>query len=380
VQEYSRVNGTTAVGERFQGAYGARSEKLPQHVDEVTQSWLTRTLRLRYPGIVVEHFKIGQVISGHTTKVRAAIELNEAGRLAGIPKHVCLKANWSGDPLSTQACVLEARFYRYIRDELNVPAPICYYADWDEGEQPQGLVIMEDLAGQGGHFGHSTQPITIDQARSALDGFAALHAGLWGSPLLESYRWLETAMAPGASDANLFRTLSKYMYMNLERDAIRAVLPQWLLQDPEHLGRAFERLVEHAQRETLPRCLIHGDAHLGNSFFRQDGSRIFLDFQLVTKGHPWRDITYFLVGSLRIEDRRRAERELLEHYLARLEAHGAGGQLSFDKLWSEYRRWPMWGMVAWVTNLDHWGQATLPSVERFYTAAADHDTLGLLEG
>ncbi|MFA5496320.1 MAG: phosphotransferase [Porticoccaceae bacterium] len=360
-------------------AYRARTERLPQRVDQVTRDWLTRTLQLRYAGLVVEEMEILEVISGHTTKVRVALELNEAGRAAGIPRQVCLKANWSGDPLSTQACVLEARFYHYFRDQLNVPAPVCYFADWDDGAQPQGLVIMEDLAGQGGHFGHSTRPISIEEARRALDGFAGLHAGLWGSPTLDQNQWLEMSMAPGTSDAALYQTLSKYMYINLENPQLRAVLPQWLLDDPERLGRGFERLVAHQRRETMPRCLIHGDAHLGNSFFRRDGSRIFMDFQLVTRAHPWRDLTYFLVGSLSIEDRRRAERELLQHYLERLDAHGAGGRLGFDKLWSEFQRWPMWGMVAWITNLDQWGQATLPSVERFYAAAADHDTLKLLE-
>ena len=186
-------------------------------------------------------------------------------------------------------------------------------------------------------------------------------------------------MSPGASDADLFRVLSQYMYANLEDPAIRAVLPQWLLQDPLRLGRAFELLVARERRESMPRCLLHGDAHLGNSYFRADGSRIFIDFQLVTAGHAWRDLTYFLVGSLSIEDRRSAERELIEHYLERLAAHGAGGRLSFEKLWDEYRTWPVWGMVAWIGNLDKWGQATLPALERFYTAAADHETLKRLQ-
>jgi hypothetical protein len=357
----------------------ARAEPLPQRVEQVTRDWLTRTLQLRYPGVVVNRMDTVQVISGHTTKVRVEVELNEAGRAAGIPSRLCLKANWSGDPLSTQACMLESRFYRFVRDALNVPAPVCYFADWDEGDAPQGLVLMEDLAFAGGHFGHSTRPLSIEQARNALDGFAALHAGLWAHPQLDRYDWLETSMAEGTSDAALFQHLSKYMYVNLKSPAMRAVLPQWLLDDPERLGREFDLLVRHTRRETLPRCLIHGDAHLGNGYFRPDGTRLFLDFQLVTKGYPWRDLTYFIVGSLTIEDRRRAEQQLLHHYLECLQARNGAARLSFDKLWDEYRRWPMWGMVAWITNLDQWGQTTLPSVERFYTAAADHDTVTLLE-
>ncbi|MDB6060577.1 MAG: hypothetical protein JWM78_680 [Verrucomicrobiaceae bacterium] len=372
---------TSAAGGRITD-YIPRTEKLPTRVDQITRDWLNRTLQQRYPDLVVEQMRVVEVISSHTTKLRLELEFNAAGQLCGIPKQVCLKANLSGDPLSSDACKVEAQFYRHIRDDIGVPAPVCYFADWDEGdavkgEHPQGLVILEDLIVEGGTFGHSTRPISIEGARKALDGFAALHAGLWDK--LQNNNWINVAMSEGAPDSDLFNHLSKYMYLNLESPEFRALLPQWLLDDPEHLGRAFKLLVAHERRETMPRCLIHGDSHLGNSYFRPDGTRIFIDFQLITAGHPWRDLTYFLVGSLTVEDRRKAERELLQHYLDRLEVHGAGGRLSFEKLWDEYRVWPMWGMVAWITNLDKWGQTTMPSVERFYTAAADHDTLKRLE-
>lgn len=378
----STSNNSAAVGRVSD--YQLRTEKLPTRVEQITREWLSRTLQLRYPDLVVEAMKVVDVISSHTTKVRLELEFNAAGQACGIPRQVCLKANLSGDPLSSDACKVEAQFYRHIRDQVGVPAPDCYFADWDEadaatGAHPQGLVILEDLIAGGGSFGHSTRPISIDEARNALDGFAALHAGLWDESKLASLRWLNISMSENAPDADLFNHLSKYMYLNMENPAFRALLPQWLLDDPEHLGRAFKLLVAHERRETLPRCLIHGDSHLGNSYFRKDGTRLFIDFQLITAGHPWRDLAYFLVGSLTVEDRRKAERELLQHYLDRLEAHGAGGRLSFEKLWDEYRVWPMWGMVAWITNLDKWGQATMPSVERFYTAAADHDTLRRLE-
>ena len=33
-------------------------------------------------------------INSHTTKLRVALDLNDAGKAAGIPANVCLKANW----------------------------------------------------------------------------------------------------------------------------------------------------------------------------------------------------------------------------------------------------------------------------------------------
>src|SRR3546814_8490367 len=71
-----------------------------------------------------------------------------------------------------------------------------------------------------------------------------------------------------------------------------------------------------------PLCLVHGDAHLGNSYRRPDGDRIWFDWQIVRKGRPWRDYSYFVIGSITIEDRRRAERDLLRHYCNELSRHG----------------------------------------------------------
>jgi aminoglycoside phosphotransferase (APT) family kinase protein len=359
-------------------SYRQRSEPLPMRRESVTSHWLTRTLQHRYPDVVVEEMKVIGVHAGHTTKLRLQLNLNQAGIQAGIPAQVCLKSNWSGDPMSSSICALEARFYRYARDEIAVPAPQCYYADWDEGAAEQGLIVMEDLGGAG-VFGQSTAPLTIDQAAQSLEGLAALHAGWWNSPKLQQHKWLEQSMF-AVADVDQYRILAPYIRLNLEKPAYQAVLPKWLLDDPERLGRAFDRLVRSERDRAGPLCLVHGDAHLGNSYLRADGGRIWFDWQLIRKGRPWRDVTYFLIGSLRIEDRRKAERGLLRHYRESLRARGVADLMSPDEIWSEYRRWPVYGMVSWLSNQDAWGQIGLPSVERFYAAAADLDTLTVVEG
>jgi thiamine kinase-like enzyme len=360
-------------------SYRSRTEPLPVQLDQVTPEWLTRTLQLRYPDVAVRDLQIVKVISGHTTKVRLKLDLNDAGRAVGIPEQVCLKANLSGDPLSNNACVVEAHFYRYVREDLIVPAPVAYYADWDDTDgREQGLVLMEDLAAEGGKFGGSTEPVTIDQAKQALIGFADLHSGWWGSSKLDQNSWLVTSMAPGTIDAEQYRYLAKYIEANVHLPERVAMLPKWFLDEPARLSRAFDTLTAHEQRQTGPHCLIHGDAHLGNTYVRPDGTRLFIDWQLARRGRPWRDITYFLIGSLRIEDRRAADRELLQFYCDQL-ARRRVAVPSFDHVWNEYRLWPIWGMVSWMANTDAWGQITMPALERFYTAAADLETLKLIE-
>src|SRR3546814_19690524 len=99
---------------------------------------------------------INEVIGGRTTRIRAQLVLNVAGRRAGVPEHICLKSNRSSLPLSGGSCMLEARFYRHIAHSTRMPTPAAAFAAWDEREVGEGLVIMEKLqqaAGQVGKIG-----------------------------------------------------------------------------------------------------------------------------------------------------------------------------------------------------------------------------------
>src|SRR5690606_29807099 len=80
---------------RTKRPYPARQGQLPRHLQDVTPQWLTSLLQNRYPGIAVNDFEQVEVRNGHTTKLRLALDLNEVGQAAGIPRNVCLKSNWS---------------------------------------------------------------------------------------------------------------------------------------------------------------------------------------------------------------------------------------------------------------------------------------------
>src|SRR3546814_3981565 len=86
-----------------------------------------------------------------------------------------------------------------------------------------------------------------------------------------------------------------------------AIFPKWMAEDPNRLRTAFRQLCAQEIADESPLCLVHGDAHLGNSYRRPDGDRIWFDWQIVRKGRPWRDYSYFVIGSITIEDRRSEE-------------------------------------------------------------------------
>lgn len=357
--------------------YPARQGRLPRNLEDVTPQWLTTLLGYRYPGIEVKGFEIVELKNSHTTKLRIAMDLNQVGLEAGIPPQVCLKANWSEGFESGEICELEARFYHLMGNQLNAPLPKSYYTDWDGDGGGRGIVVMEDLGTSPGHFGNSQDHLGIDGVAKGLESLAVLHGSLWGSDVLSRQSWLHRSMDTPVDTDQLLR-MYNYLSLNTRKKAYRTILPGWVYETPKLFSHAFDELAAFEREQQGPLCLVHGDSHQGNSFLRANGERVWHDWQLVRKGTPWRDITYFLLGALTIEERRSSARDLIKHYREALTATGAEGVLGQDEAWEQFRRWPVYGMQAWLANVDIWGQSSLPMVERFFTAAEDLETIQIL--
>ncbi len=358
--------------------YPARVDPLPRDLDQVTPEWLTSVMRNRYPGIDVRGWDVVEVRNGHTTKMRVKLDLNQVGRDAGIPANVCLKSNWGGGFADVDIHALEARFYHYLRDQMSVPSPKAYFTDWDSVSQNQGLVVMEDLADAGGHFGHSTDHMGVDAVATAFEGYARYHGASWGDRRLTEAAWLPTSMATPI-DCDQLDMMWGWAEKNIVKPAYQAMLPRWLLDDPQRFRDVFRALTRYEQAQPGAHCIVHGDSHQGNTFVRANGERLWMDWQLVRKGRPWRDLTYFMIGALTIEERRANDRRLLEHYREHLVATGVDGVPSNDEIWDSYRHWPIYGCQAWIANMDEWGQDGFPMTERFFAALDDLGSVALLE-
>ena len=229
-----------------------------------------------------------------------------------------------------------------------------------------------------GEFGNSSHHLGVDGVAKGLETLAVLHGALWDSPKLDEQPWLHTSMDTPVDTEQLLR-MYNYIALNVAKPTYRAFLPKWIIETPELFSFAYDELTAFEMAQTAPRCLMHGDAHQGNSFVRPDGERAWLDWQLVRKGRPWRDVTYFMLGSLTLEERRASAPDLIRHYRQALAATGAQGVLDQDAAWEQFRRWPVYGMQSWLANVDAWAQANGAAItERFWRAAEELDTIRLL--
>jgi aminoglycoside phosphotransferase (APT) family kinase protein len=203
-----------------------------------------------------------------------------------------------------------------------------------------------------------------------LEELAKLHACGWQAPYVPTL----TAW-PGVIRETMDHLLTaEYWEPMLDRE-LADVVPA-ALRDAQRVKAALLQM--WSAFEGSHRCLIHGDAHLGNIYFEAETRPGFLDWQSPMAGPCFDDVTYCLIGSLSIEDRRAHERELLRHYLDQL-AHNGVASPSFDTTWHAYRQQVMHGFM-WVSTPPSMqpDDIVAANVERFCVALEDLETLQAL--
>ncbi|MFT4920204.1 MAG: hypothetical protein ACI8RU_002838 [Zhongshania aliphaticivorans] len=355
---------------------------IPKNIKEVSPEWLSEVLAPQHgAGIKIHDVEIVNVFEGTSSRIRVRIERNEAAIAAGIPEYLCVKANWTEHADFTMVAglwAIEAMFYQRIRPHIDMLAPVAYYSDYDS-VSGQGIILMEDLVQKNVTFGSNLNTLSVDQLMLALEDFAALHARWWGSEDLMKMDWLPLAQGEGTLDAEFVNFQGGAEGMaRLLAPPERAATLSAQANDAEKIAKVVDALVQREASSTAPRCLIHGDTHLGNSYW-VDGRMAWLDWQLVRRGRPIREVFYVIGCSLSVEDRRKHERDLLKHYLSALNAHGVDHGMSFDDAWLEYRHWPVWGFICWAVTQDGWQpkEVILETMRRFGAAIDDLETYSL---
>ena len=146
-------------------------------------------------------------------------------------------------------------------------------------------------------------------------------------------------------------------------DAIHAffqgVLPDFLDRYRDELSAEqkdlFQRLADAPSFPISPPpgdvfCAIHQDYRLDNLLFdttRTPAAITAVDWQSLAVGHPLSDVSYFLGGNLRIEDRRANEERIVRDYHEALCKFGAP-DLGWPECWEAYRRASFFGFATVV--------------------------------
>ena len=304
-------------------ALGGRRD-FPRHVGDLSATALSRIIGRRVDSVAPIDETAG-------TSSRARLVLTGDH----VPRSVFVKmsAASAGIRMLGELAGLgetEARFYRDLAPELSTGVPESFGSAFDP-LTGRYVVVLEDMTTSPCRFADTLHPLDADQMGRLMEVLAHLHATFWarlpGKPGGGGeFGWL---VAPSADPANLLTPT--VMRMSARRLARATPIPV-------HAGRFiwenFPAVVSAV--DAGPHTVLHGDAHPGNTYVR-DGRAGLLDWQVVRRGHPSRDLAYAIVLGAAVADRRATERDLLDTYRHAL-ASGGGPEFDRDELWLRYRQ------------------------------------------
>lgn len=320
---------------------------VPWSADAASPAWLTAMLCGAHPGARVEQVTVDGGSDGSSVRRRMTLRYNPEGERRGLPAHLFVKSTPGLLTRLTagQVARREAAFFRRIRPELAIEAPVHHGSAFDS-RSGRSLHIFEDLTvTRGASFCSDRTAITRAHADTMIDLLATLHGSFHDSPRfatdldwLDSYEGYLTISARNGSRNGHERAMTI---------AAPAIPPAVTARRDEIWPMLMAGLAAHRDE---PPTLLHSDVHLGNWYIAGDGRMGLCDWALVCRGHWARDLAYALATTLATEDRRAWERDLVTRYLARLKAAG-GPDLGFDHGWLRYRQQMFAALLMWTPTL-----------------------------
>lgn len=300
--------------------------RIPARASEIDPAWLEDALQIRHPGARVESVEIAA--RAEVTNHHAWLRVRYA-EPAGAPESLFCKL-LPEEPARRAAIaqtgmgLREARFYEVLAPLLRFRVPRAHVVGYDESDG-RFVLLLEDLNLSGCTVSTGPESVSPDAAAAALEDLASLHVR-FEDPVR---RQREAAFVlPPDPPSDYGSTRLAFALAN-HRDRFGDAFAEACRLYIDH------RAALHALWSAGPSTVIHGDAHIGNLFF-DHGRTGFLDWGLIVVSTPLRDVSYFLQMALSVEDRRREDRRLLQHYLDVRRALG-GTTLDPDDAWRTYR-------------------------------------------
>jgi thiamine kinase-like enzyme len=343
---------------------------LVTEIDQITPTWLTSILNGSYlagSDSVVScdgnQIAVGEGFAGRLFRLH--LTFNEAP-----PATLIAKMATNHEPLkkilNEKMVYREAHFYERIASLVSIDIPKVYYTAYGDGEL---IIIMEDLGEI--ELGTDVMEATVQETEKALASIAQFHTQWWNHEMIDK-EWVapvndsvDRDEITRALEASLVKHGDSFPYL---AKCMRVFLKKFPKM-PEEIPQAW------------PVTLIHGDFHRKNVHFRDDGSVIIFDWQVIERNTPITDIANWLLANLKIEDRQTHEYRLLRHYYDSLSEECAS-EYSFRKLKADYRQALVLIAVRLfavleLVDLDIEGgeEFSLVVLERMEQAAKDHRLL-----
>lgn len=340
--------------------------QLPLSLESIDAEWLTEALRAgghaeaRVVGVAVEPL----AFTGATTDMaRIRLTYDASGKPG--PRSAIVKLRGQ-DELRVQMDTVmslfsrEATFYSELADDVPVrtPAALCV------GDGHEHPLVLEDL----GHLrlGDQAEGLAVADATATLAALAEMHARYWDFPQ-GAAAWLNRPTEPMFKQiiTQLVSSGAPALAERFADTVPRTVLDQVVTAAPRW-GEILDILAQG------PNTLVHNDCRLDNLFFEDDGTPVFVDWQIVACTRGIRDVSNLLAGSMDSDDLASSWEGLLRGYHARL-LDGGVRDYTFDNCVLDYRRNIVWALGQGLSLLGSLGGGDARGVgERIVRRALPH--------
>lgn len=345
---------------------GVRS--FPRRVEDLTPRALSRLM-----GRAVDSVSVIDGVAGTSSRARLALTGADVPASVFVKLSAATAANRMLGELARLG-ETEARFYSRLAPELGVGIPRSYGSAFDP-VTGRYVIVLEDMASSPCQFPDTLHPLSTDQMANLVEVLAGVHGAFWGRLPEKSggggeFGWLTT---PSEDPANLLTP--GLMRMSARKLADRTAAP---IESGRFIWENYQAATEIVDAGT--HTVLHGDSHPGNTYFR-DGGAGLLDWQVVRRGHPARDLTYTLVLGMPTVERLAAQQDLLDVYRKALAASG-GPEFDYDELWLRYRQAVTYAFVSPLTTAGLGGMQSdgiaLEGLERAVAAIEELETVAAL--
>ncbi len=217
-------------------------------------------------------------------------------------------------------------------DELLSTTPVSIpeiFASWFDEDSSEYLILQEFI-----EFDQSVDQIdgiTIAQSKLVIEEAASMHAHWWEHSGLAESTWL-----PRLNDTR--RRTNLTTVTRLGWDTLCEILDEGDISYPKVSGDKLAEKIDEmlCDLSGSASTLIHSDLRADNLLFNSLGDAVMIvDWQGCSFGPSSFDITYHMIQSLSIEDRRQHEGALLDHYVNSL--HSLEHHITREEVYRLYR-------------------------------------------
>ncbi len=228
----------------------------------------------------------------------------------------------------------EVRFYQTLARDGALPVPVCYAAEFDE-KNGDFVLLLEDLsAARPGSWADDP----VGDIHEALTHLARIHANFWGDSRLQRYDWI--VQPTDLTNPPPFKLLwasnltrARQLYRDQLSAYVWSVCDKWL--------EFWDEIMICMNQDT--HTLVHTDPHLGQMFFPTTELPRFVLFDWQNPSRSWgaEDVVHPIVAELSVDQRRKHEVALIDHYYDNLCQQGVS-DLTRERLWFQCKLSLLW--------------------------------------